>query len=386
MKPEYFEVDWNLPLDMNWTLEYLVEETEVTVDIGVAVGSFILSACVVLFNGLLLLSVLLHCTKTKVTTIKLLIINSAAADLLQGALINPFHGYQAFSEWKLSRMWCEAWSTLEPTIFVISTLSLLSVNIDRLIYVTNPEKHSKCLQIKLTALLIAIPWVLGSLIIPPLYVLGEDTSFLKPPKAPLCVLIPKQPVIRTIFTLCSIIGTAILIIFLVIFCMVFRSPGIRSYGLVKDTDSTSIRNKILALCTVNSFFFLLRFPWIYSPHVIHVVCENMVCDKHKLDIAHAVLMWISHCGFSVNPFAWMVDRDVRAAYLDLFLCKACLPRNTTNRCDQLRPTRSCKNDSMAISTCRYTQSVLLNIENSPSSSNGEGIDVDQLKEVYEMTN
>lgn len=179
MKPEYFEVDWNLPLDMNWTLEYLVEETEVTVDIGVAVGSFILSACVVLFNGLLLLSVLLHCTKTKVTTIKLLIINSAAADLLQGALINPFHGYQAFSEWKLSRMWCEAWSTLEPTIFVISTLSLLSVNIDRLIYVTNPEKHSKCLQIKLTALLIAIPWVLGSLIIPPLYVLGEDTSFFK---------------------------------------------------------------------------------------------------------------------------------------------------------------------------------------------------------------
>ncbi|CAE1162057.1 unnamed protein product [Acanthosepion pharaonis] len=255
---------------MNWTLEYLVEETEVTVDIGVAVGSFILSACVVLFNGLLLLSVLLHCTKTKVTTIKLLIINSAAADLLQGALINPFHGYQAFSEWKLSRMWCEAWSTLEPTIFVISTLSLFSINIDRLIYVTNPEKYSKCLQIKLTALLIAIPWIMGSLIIPPLYVLGEDTSFLKPPKAPLCVLIPKQPVIRTIFTLCSIIGTAILIIFLVIFCMVFRSPGIRSYGLVKDTDSTSIRNKILALCTVNSFFFLLRFPWIYSPHSIRL--------------------------------------------------------------------------------------------------------------------
>ncbi|XP_014789412.1 histamine H2 receptor-like [Octopus bimaculoides] len=382
MRPDYFEIDWDVPIDFNWTLDYQVEETEVTVNLAEAVGSFILAGCVVLFNGLLLLAILLQCTKTKLTTIQILIANNATIDLLQGVLINPFHGYQAFSEWKLSRIWCEIWSTLEPTVFVVSALCLLCVNIDRLMYVSNPEKYTKHLNVNMAVILTAAPWILGCSVIPPLYILGEDTSFLKPPKAPLCILIPKQEVIRTIFTLCSIIGTAILVIFLVIFCLVSRSQGIRSYGLVKDIDGNSIRNKIMALCSVNVFFFILRFPWIYSPHIIQVVCENIECDKHKLDVAHALLMWISHCGFAINPLAWTVDRDIRNAYGNLFLCKACFQTPSETR-RSMRQARNCKNEHSNAVGYRYSKSLPQDIEASPTINGGVG----HLRaETYEMTN
>ncbi|GAB1597736.1 histamine H2 receptor-like [Argonauta hians] len=383
MKLDDFEIDWDVPIDMNWTLDYQVEETKVTVELPKAIGYFLLAGCVVLFNAFLLLAILLQCRKTKLTTIQILIASNATIDLLQGLIINPFHGYQElFSEWKLSRIWCEIWSTLEPTVFVVSALCLLSINIDHLMYVSNPEMYSRHLNVSMTIFLTAIPWILGCSVIPPLYILGEDTSFEKPPKAPLCLLIPKQEVIRTIFTLCSIIGTAILVIFIVISSLVSRSQGIRSYGLVRDIDGNSIRNKIIALCTVNVFFFILRFPWIYSPHIIQVVCENYACDKHKLDTAHTVLLWISHCGFAINPLAWTVDRDIRNAYSYLFLCKACFQRSTDTRRAVLQ-ARTCKTEHQNIVSYRYSKSLPPDIEASSPINGGVG---HVRAETYEMTN
>ncbi len=98
-----------------------------------------------------------------------LLINLAVANLLVGALVLPFSIYlEVMSEWELGKVACYVWILTDVLVSCVSMFTLLSINIDLLVFVTKPLTYYDVMRKPICFAMLLFTWLLGLAVALPL--------------------------------------------------------------------------------------------------------------------------------------------------------------------------------------------------------------------------
>ncbi|XP_050402741.1 5-hydroxytryptamine receptor 1B isoform X3 [Patella vulgata] len=124
--------------------------------------------------NLLLIFFILCFRRTRRQFVMIQITNIAVIDLLTSALVNTLTIYYEFEQWKLGQTMCEAWLILDVMLPFAAFLGIMLLYFDRLIFAMRPSFYYRLFnQLPHRCIYLAIPWVLSSIIIVPIWLFCE---------------------------------------------------------------------------------------------------------------------------------------------------------------------------------------------------------------------
>ena len=132
----------------------------------IIVGTLLSLVCFAVVFGNALVVLAIYREKYLRTTTNFFIASLACADFLIGSIVLPFAIYQELrpSQWIFGYAWCDGWHAMDVLLCTASIMNLTVIAVDRFWAITMPMNYPTKMTKKLGACLIAVVWIVSSLI------------------------------------------------------------------------------------------------------------------------------------------------------------------------------------------------------------------------------
>ncbi|XP_052792475.1 5-hydroxytryptamine receptor 1D-like [Mya arenaria] len=327
-------------------------------------------ACWTCFINIVLICACLASQRTKSDAFYLQVINFSVTNIVISVFVLPLTVYYILHVWELGQPLCRIWVIADILLPFVAFLIVLIISCDRLIHASHPKLYLWLFQKSLTKGIICTPWVIGLVIVVPIWTSGTVPFNEMTNQCVVIVTIEAAilcPVL-TYFVPLAILGFLTFRMLLLRFqyasiqANVFETdrntinnnhfeleetnttplhiPGdietpnsnrVQKRIDRQDTDSSNERggavakrksSKIVAVCLVNLVNTVLWFPF-QSISLLLSVCSFQSCIPSMALNQVFTLMGAASAG--VVPLFWLFDTEIREN-----ITKLCSRKQTTN--------------------------------------------------------
>ena len=277
-----------------------------------------------------------------------LLMNLAVADLLVGLLVVPFAIYLAvFNYWQLGKIACNIWILSDVLLCCVSLFGLLTINIDRLVFVSKPLTYTMVMRKAISVCLIVFSWLLAIGVMVPLVVTDQIRATQGH-----CYM-SAAPAYAIGSALVSFYLPALLVIITNICIVVIvskktktkRKPSIyldKSYDdrptlaaggpvvmptMVEARERASrdgyrqLKKAVVTMCVANCFYLIMWLPFFLLNALIALELYKGISS-----FAMEFCLWLGYANSGLNPLIWMLYPDVRKA-MKRTVCCCCIRRS-----------------------------------------------------------
>lgn len=327
-------------MDIDYSDNYIPEYTpginpKISISVTIAI-----TVWVVISNTTLIFSILLSPGLRRRKS-SWLLLNMCIADLLVGVVITPFATYyESQNEWQFGRRACFAWLLADVLLGCLSLFALFVINLDRLIFVTQPACYERKMSKTVLVILIISTWFSALAIVVPVFFSGQYSGFNTMDKsafAHMChIELTRKYAIGSSIAIYYVPGTVIIIInilLILILCIQIRKRQtisltphdefISKYILqpahaerVSQEGLRQMKQCVKIMTVVNFFYLSMWFPFFLFNTLMGMGEYNLVSP--------AVIsgsIWLAYSNSGINPFLWMMYPHVRRSVVSLLSCQ-----------------------------------------------------------------
>ena len=281
-----------------------------------------------------------------------LLMNLSVADLLVSLVVIPFAIYYAvFNYWHLGKVACNIWILSDVLLCCVSLFSLLTINIDRLVFVIKPLTYTMVMRKAIGKSLIVFSWLLAIGVMVPLVVTDQIRA-----TEGHCYM-SAAPVYAIGSALVSFYLPALLVIITNICIVVIVSrkskrkrkssiylnksydnqPTLASGGgpvlmptVVEARERASrdgnrqLKKAVVTMCVANSFYLIMWLPFFLVNALIALGLYRGISS-----FAMEFCLWLGYANSGLNPLIWLLYPDVRKAMKHAICC--CCGRRSRSR-------------------------------------------------------
>ncbi|XP_052796921.1 5-hydroxytryptamine receptor 1D-like isoform X2 [Mya arenaria] len=129
-------------------------------------------ACWTCFINIMLICACLASQRTKSDSFYLQVINFSVTNIIISVFVLPLTVYYILHVWELGQPLCKVWVIADILLPFVAFLILLIINCDRLLHASHPTLYSWLFKESLTKGIICTPWVIGLVIVVPIWTSG----------------------------------------------------------------------------------------------------------------------------------------------------------------------------------------------------------------------
>ena len=293
-----------------------------------AIFGIILSVWTIIVNTLIII-LILRDKKLKSDVFYLQIINFAVANVLIGAFVIPLTVYSILCPWKLGESVCKTWIICDVFFPFTSLLTLVILNVDRLMLLTHAKTYTCLFQQCLKPMILLAPWIISFVVIVPLWTHGSLPYELQHGE---CVVMLSKSVafagtVVTFFIPCIfVIVTTIAIVFVRLrgrrrrhlsrrhdgslntLMSSVESVIVESEPREKNTVKKITSDSILAIFLSDFLFCSMWFPY-QCMNILISFCSVSLCMPSPL--LSQIVTWAATASTCIVPLAWLADTNIR---------------------------------------------------------------------------
>ncbi|KAK6994115.1 beta-1 adrenergic receptor [Biomphalaria glabrata] len=261
-------------------------------------------------NSVLILAILRNEHRRQVS-FNLHVCNLSSVGLLLGCFVLPLLiDFNLKNFWSYDDNLCRIWLMADLLVCTVSVLVVLAMVFDRFVLFSCPGSAEGTCKYVLSALLIILPWVLGTAIVLPIYLFGETGDGVK---EGVCYLHYEPP-----FPIVSELAG-------------FIVPGLATFGLLVATTLTfwlkrqELREMDFSEEREHKGWQVLML-WILTVAVLGLWSPfaalrmaNFFLDQ-TLESWITFAIWFGYASSGVNPILWMIMPRLRQSVKALLCC------------------------------------------------------------------
>ena len=280
-----------------------------------------------------------------------LLMNLAVADLLVGLVVIPCAiYYTVFNYWHIGKVACNIWILSDVLLCCASLFGLLTINIDRLVFVIKPLTYTMVMRKAIGVCLIVFSWLLAIGLMVPLVVTDQIRATQGH-----CYMLA-APVYAIGSALVSFFLPALLVIITNVCIVVLVSrktkrkrkasiyldksydnrPTLTAGGpmvmptMVEARERASrdgnrqLKKAVVTICVANSFYLIMWLPFFLVNALIALGLYRGISS-----FAMEFCIWLGYANSGLNPLIWMLYPDVRKAMKHAICC--CCSRRSRSR-------------------------------------------------------
>lgn len=302
-----------------------------------AVFGVILSIWTVVLNFLVICTILCE-RRTRIDVYFLQIMNMAAANVFTGLFVIPLTVYSILQPWNLGTVLCKFWIIFDVLLSFASMLTLVILNLDRLILMIHPKTYKCLFQTCLKPIILMTPWLTSMIIVVPLWTHGALLYELRPGEC-VIMLIPSAAVACSVITYFFPLSIIIFITVKILLVRMFTdrqninvssdrsalklstfSPT--NEQTVNTTEDGRVKHvsagSIAAICIANFLFCSLWFPYQFVTMLMTVCTWEMCLPSAGLS---KIVTWMATASAGVVPLAWFADKKMKRS-CTTHICRA----------------------------------------------------------------
>lgn len=254
------------------------------------------------------------------------VVSYSISNILQTIFVNTFTIYNDVSPWYLGVFLCRTWIILDVLIPFVSSCILILMNLGILCSFISLEKSSCVFRMKKTNVMTLVPWVVGCVIVLPLWLKGSVRTPYEEGQCVFALNMETAIASQILIFFVPLILAFILIVIIVIKHFTRERRDIdEEYSLQSNNENREIeqaqcipRPRITkALGVVTSIFFIMWLP--YQSLVLSLInCYDDSCVPSVALIHSTMLIGTATSG--VVPTFWFIDANLRKK-LKHILCR-----------------------------------------------------------------
>ncbi|XP_052796966.1 5-hydroxytryptamine receptor 2B-like [Mya arenaria] len=129
-------------------------------------------ACWTCFINIVIICACLASQRTKSDAFYMQVINFSVTNILISVFVLPLTVYYILHVWDLGQPLCRIWVIADILLPFVAFLIVLIISCDRLLHASHPTLYSWLFQKSLTNVIICTPWVIGLIIVVPIWTSG----------------------------------------------------------------------------------------------------------------------------------------------------------------------------------------------------------------------
>lgn len=308
--------------------------------------------------------VILACVQNRFTRYHLYnsqIVNFSVSNVIIGVFVLPLTVYHILHGWGLGETLCRVWVVTDILLPFVSFIILIQLSIDKLMTSSHSSFYSVFVRRISKYVVILLPWLLGSVIVIPMWTVGR----IPYPELPnQCFVIITAiagimcPVLTYFIPLAIITCLSFKLLLqwlqleddgIGVNTIVSERPSVRnsyshypkpatSSDRVHETRGTSTivsaptdlhtkTGDLVALCVVNLTFTIMWFPFQCVSFLLSLCNSPMCVPGVELN---QIITLIAASSSGIVPLCWFIDKELRVSLYSFFL-RVCLARVVRRR-------------------------------------------------------
>ncbi|CAG5129811.1 unnamed protein product [Candidula unifasciata] len=248
----------------------------------------------------------------------ILVLNVCITDLIIGAFLCPLYSDSLMQgTWRHDVDTCIVYEVIFYAQVSISTLSVLVLIVERFYYLLTPRMMDGSGKNCVTTVLTALPWVIGSALVVPMFLNGARASFNEGTRS--CQILWKkkfQAVTVFVSFFCPaflvLSMTAAVVMLYVIFSVIAKRRDLGPYP-----DRFLMRDSLRVVLLSSFVCVFLQFPF-FIVLLMEIFCQRDISNNYEpcgqSEYTWAVVAVITMLKPGLMPLTWLAYTDIRSGF------------------------------------------------------------------------